>query len=211
MNIPQSGSIRKGCTSVTKIGVILVAIPLVVLSVLILAGWFLVVSDPVKESDAIVLLSGGDHVRLNEALRLYRERKAVYFVLTETGESVSMSDKSATRFMRLELIEKGVASDSILITRGVSTSTSDEARRVKEIMGIYDLQSCIVVTDPYHTFRTRLIFRNVFRTSGMTIRVHPARGHWYHATTWFFSYQGWRMTVQEYIKLFAYLIGLKRG
>ena len=111
MNIPQSGSIRKGCTSVTKIGVILVAIPLVVLSVLILAGWFLVVSDPVKESDAIVLLSGGDHVRLNEALRLYRERKAVYFVMTETGESVSMSDKSATRFMPLELIEKGVASD----------------------------------------------------------------------------------------------------
>jgi uncharacterized SAM-binding protein YcdF (DUF218 family) len=69
--------------------------------------------------------------------------------------------------------------------------------------------SMIVVTDPYHSFRTRLIFREVFRGSGKSIRVRPSSGHWYRSTTWWLSAQGWEATLTEYIKLAGFLVGFR--
>nr|MBP8858361.1 YdcF family protein [Anaerolineaceae bacterium] len=72
-------------------------------------------------------------------------------------------------------------------------------------------QSLIIVTDPFHTFRTRLIFRSVFRDSGIDLYVRPVRNHWYRSTTWWATSQGRQATLSEYIKIIAYFSGLESG
>jgi uncharacterized SAM-binding protein YcdF (DUF218 family) len=66
----------------------------------------------------------------------------------------------------------------------------------------------IVVTDPFHTQRTRMIFREVFDGSGRSVRVHPVPGHWYRSGTWFLSVAGWGNTLREYAKMTGYMLGL---
>ena len=60
---------------------------LLVLAYLILwaAGAFLVVGDRVRPVDVIVLLSGGDEARLEEAVRLYKSGTSNRLLITETG------------------------------------------------------------------------------------------------------------------------------
>jgi uncharacterized SAM-binding protein YcdF (DUF218 family) len=70
-----------------------------------------------------------------------------------------------------------------------------------------DFSNLIVVTDPYHTFRTRLIFRSVFRGSGIKVMVHPISGHWYDSATWFLTPSGWRDTLFEYFKTIGFFLG----
>ena len=82
----------------------------------------------------------------------------------------------------------------------------DEAEAVLRLMRRHDYKTVIVVTDPFHTYRARLIFRDAFRGSGLTVRVHPVTDLWYRSNTWFLSAAGWANTAREYIKLVGYLI-----
>lgn len=189
-------------------GFLLVLLPLLGYWLLVAAGKFLVVSDPVKRSDAIVLLSGGGPERAEEAARIYRDGNVGgKFILTETGHREDGERNS--HILYWQVVYAGVPADYILTTQGRSSSTSDEAQAVLETMQQQGLTSCIVVTDPYHTMRTRLIFRQAMRGSGIRVRVHPASEHWFRAETWFLSRRGWQITTLEYVKLLAYWVGIQ--
>jgi uncharacterized SAM-binding protein YcdF (DUF218 family) len=108
-----------------------------------------------------------------------------------------------------QVIYAGVPAEYIITTQGRSSSTADEALAVRQTMEKLGLKSCIVVTDPYHTMRTRLIFHREFRGSGIRVRVHPVSEHWYRADRWFLSWRGWQTTLLEYVKLIAYLVGIR--
>jgi uncharacterized SAM-binding protein YcdF (DUF218 family) len=69
--------------------------------------------------------------------------------------------------------------------------------------------SAMIITDPYHTFRTRLIFRQVFEGSEVDISVRPVREHWYRSNTWWASLEGWQVTILEYGKLAVHLVGIR--
>jgi len=174
------------------------------------AGALLVVADSPRPADAIVLLSGGGPERITEAARLYRDFKVPRVITTETGVWNDAFEQPATLFIHRELIRQGIPADNIITTSGQANSTFNEARAVREILESRGLTSCIVVTDPFHTFRTRLIFRQVFRGSGISVWVRPAREHWYRSNTWFTTRAGWRITLLEYLKLLAYLLGIRR-
>jgi uncharacterized SAM-binding protein YcdF (DUF218 family) len=66
-----------------------------------------------------------------------------------------------------------------------------------------------VVTDPYHTRRTQFIFDSVFAGSDIQVMIRPVRDHWYQSSTWFFSLNGWRVTITEYGKLCAAWLGIQ--
>lgn len=189
----------------------LLLFPVAAWLVLFATGSLLVVADPVRSSDAIVLLSGGGNERVGEALNLYGQGKGDILILTDTGDVYPGSNIAAVRVLREELLKRGVDEDDILITRGMSTSTYDEARHVLTAMINNELESALVITDPYHVFRTRLLFREVFRGSGIRVLVQPAGDHWYKPATWFFSTRGWRATISEYSKLVALLFGVRGG
>ena len=169
-------------------------------------GAFLITGDRLKKADIVVPLGGGGEWRVQEAVRLINERYATGLVLTEPGE-IEPGQGQGSEHFRMAAIESGLSPHAIEVTQGVQASTRDEAEAVLRLMKQHNYQSVIVVTDPFHTQRARLIFRDAFRGSGLTVRVHPVTNHWYRSDTWFLSADGWANTTREYIKLVGYLIG----
>lgn len=172
-------------------------------------GGFLVVGDPTQNADAVVLLSGGDDARLVEAAQIYQAGLANSLLLTETGTIPEGGGPRASTLLGQQAVAVGVAADAIHSTLGKSASTWDEAAAVLDYCQQEGLKTIIVVTDPYHTRRTQIIFRSVFTGSGITVLVRPARDDWYQSSTWFFSLRGWKTTLTEYAKLTALLVGIQ--
>jgi uncharacterized SAM-binding protein YcdF (DUF218 family) len=173
-------------------------------------GAILVIADPVKKADAIVILSGGDASRMDEAISLYQEKYASTIILTETGSKVSGFDTDYSFEQRLALINAEIPSSAILITPKKSDSTQEEAQAVLNLIGNENTHDIIVVTDSYHTLRTRLIWRDVFRDSGINIIVRPGRESWYKSSSWWLSKDGWEATILEYVKLADFVLFQKR-
>ncbi|MEI8131753.1 MAG: YdcF family protein [Leptolinea sp.] len=168
-------------------------------------GAILVIADPIKRADAVVILSGGDEQRMQEAILLYEEKYAGTIILTETGSKVAGFDTEYSFEQRLALIDAGIPSSAILTTQKHVGSTREEAKAVRSLVGNENTHDIIVVTDSYHTLRTRLIWREIFRDSEINIIVRPGRGSWYKSSTWWLSKVGWEATILEYVKLANYL------
>jgi uncharacterized SAM-binding protein YcdF (DUF218 family) len=204
----------RGCLGKSFVGCssLVIGIPLLLLIIFIGLwglGGILVIADRLQSSDAIVVLSGGDNERVKYAANLYRNGYGRYLILTETGISYPGNPKPATARAIDLAIDQGVPEELILTPEAVVNSTADEAQIVKNTAVASDFTSLIVVTDPYHTFRTRLIFQWIFRGSGIKIMVHPTSAHWYDSMNWFLSLNGWRTTLSEYIKTVGFLIGFR--
>jgi uncharacterized SAM-binding protein YcdF (DUF218 family) len=138
---------------------------------------------------------------------LINDHYGQWLILTEPGETAA-GGEMGSRFFRTVAIEQGLSEHAIMVTDGVQGSTHDEAAAVLQLMQKHQMNSVIVVTDPYHTMRTRIIFRDMFHDSGLTVRVHPIKTHWYRSGTWFLSADGWANTAREYIKLIGYWLGI---
>jgi uncharacterized SAM-binding protein YcdF (DUF218 family) len=172
------------------------------------AGAYLIVADELVPVKAIVVLSGGTEPRMREALRLYEEGFGSIIILTETGGTLRDSEQLYSFDMRIQLMNNGVPSGNIVITEMQVSSTIDEARAVRETLTNQQFPSAIIVTDPYHTRRTRMVFREAFADSPIEIYIRPAGNSWYNSRTWFLNAQGWQFTTLEYIKLVGYQLGL---
>jgi uncharacterized SAM-binding protein YcdF (DUF218 family) len=170
-------------------------------------GSFLIVSSELEYANAIVVLSGGDESRMQEALELYNQNYSNLIILTETGDVVEGYDYLHSFDMRIELLNNGVPSGNILMTDQVATSTEEEAEAVKRLLTNRQLISCIVVTDPYHTRRAYTIFKDTFADTGIKVMIHPTSPHWFNANTWFLKIKGWHFVVLEYIKYLSYKLG----
>ena len=205
----------KGCKGLSLLVIIPILLVILVVAgefILTAAGGILIIADPLRESDAIAVLSGGgDMSRMEEGARLYLEKMGKWLILTEIttreGEKVT---ETTTLFKQIAIAE-GVPNTSILVTSQAAFSTREEALEILKLAQKRDLQSLIIVTDPFHTFRTRLIFRSVFKDSGIDIYVRPVRDHWYRSPTWWATSQGRQATLSEYLKIVAYFSGLESG
>jgi len=195
-----------GCT-----GLVLIIFTSLILLYFLLVGMgnYLVVSDRLQPANAIVVLSGDLGGRMVETASLFKEQVADWVILTETEQPSDNSEieTPSTQAKRLDALHEGIPEESILITTVKSSSTFDEAKAVLSLMQEKNLTSCIVVTDPFHSRRTRMTFSDVFRGSGITVIIHPVADHWYHASTWFLSRKGWINTISEYAKYIGYLAG----
>jgi len=188
---------------------LLVTAPILLYFVLWGVGGILVVGDPVQKAEAVVLLSGGDDARLVEAAKIYQEGLADILLLTETGTIPEGGGPRASSLLGQQAVAAGVAAGAIHTTLGKSASTRDEAAAVLAYCQQEGLRTIIVVTDPYHTRRTQIVFRSIFMGSGINVLVRPVRDHWYQSSTWFFSLRGWKTTLTEYAKLSALLFGIQ--
>ena len=175
---------------------------LVVLEIILWGiGGILVVADPLVESDAGAILSGGDSTRLKEAASLYWDGYIDYLILTETGITNQELNTNYSSLIRMQAIEMGFPSTAILITNIEVQNTADESRAVLQMARDNGFTSLIIITDPFHTLRTRLIFNKTFKDSGISICVRPARDHWYQSDTWWLTSRGIKATINEYVRL----------
>ncbi|HWR66973.1 MAG TPA: YdcF family protein [Bellilinea sp.] len=176
--------------------------------VLVVIGLLLVSSDVTRKADAIVLLSGGGKTRNAAAVALFKDSAAETIVLTQTSGPGSLSTMTETRS---QLMKGGVPSYMIQTAYGTATSTFDEARQVAKLAKSAGFKSVLIVTDPYHSLRARILFAGELGTEGVKVRVVAATDHWYKPISWMFSREGWRVTATELVKIGAIIFGMRGG
>ena len=166
---------------------------------LVSIGAVLIVADPITQVDAVVALSGGDGDRLALAIDMHKRGLAPSLVITDTT-------RGANRLLKNEAEAGGFPEDEIYVTDMQVGSTVDEARAVRSFAQDQGWDSLMIVTDPFHSFRTRFIFRRELRNSDIDIYIRPVVGHWFRSSTWFFRLEGWRFAFLEIVKFFSYLL-----
>jgi len=173
------------------------------------ARW-LVIEDPVPPSDVVVALGGGDGERLHAAIGLYRTGMARSLLIVGSNIpllKVYTNEDSLTQgeAKRRIAVRRGVPTDSVFVAMG-PTSTLEEAARVLEEARLRQWHSIIVVTDPFHTRRSRATFRTIFRDSGIDVFVYhlPEGRSAQSISRWWRRESDFMAVSTETLKLFFY-------
>ncbi|MDR3574001.1 MAG: YdcF family protein [Anaerolineaceae bacterium] len=206
------GSYFQSCRGLACLGTLILCGTAAAYLALWAMGGFLIVSDPLVKSDAVLVLSGGgDLDRLQEAVKIYKAKYAPLLILTETGETVPSLNTPYSAVVREDAMGMGVAPGDITITDRTVSSTYEEARVTYKLLLKNGMKSVIVVTDPFHSRRAQVIFDDVFKSSDIKVTIHPVSADWYRASTWWMSSSGRLDTLLEYSKLVGYLAGFKQA
>jgi uncharacterized SAM-binding protein YcdF (DUF218 family) len=145
-------------------------------------GRYLVATDPLERADAIVILSGHGSVRGAKAAELYHQKWAPRILITKEGFPYRESEWARYGVVFPEtdaatvtvLKSLAVPAADIEILDGYNDSTVEEAWRYLHYMQARGLNRLILVTSSFHTRRSRMIFRRVFRGSKISISAQPA-------------------------------------
>lgn len=132
-------------------------------------------SDQARPVDAIVVLGAAQYdgrpspqlaARLDQVVRLWPQDLAPLVIVTggnQPGDRFTEAEASANY-----LVDRGVPESAILLEDAGST-TYESLEDVAEILEARGLDSVLIVTDPYHALRSRLIAQEV----GMVAYVSP--------------------------------------
>ncbi len=196
--------------------ILLVTVSIILISailipfILIGAGYYLVVRDPITSSSVVAVLSGGGIERMDHASDLILRDYAKRLIITETGSMDPLTNTRVSRIMEDQAAQRGVRKVFIYVTEGEAKSTREEAIAIKTLAVEKNWEKLIIVTDSFHSRRTKIIFMDTFRGSGIRISVNPvdAEDYWYHPATWWMDSQARQATIYEYIALVSYKLGL---
>jgi uncharacterized SAM-binding protein YcdF (DUF218 family) len=148
---------------------------LVTLVLVMVAGWALCLASihlwgrrsETPKSDAIVVLGAAQYdgrpspvlkARLDHAIALYERGVAPVIIMTggqAPGDTVSEAVVS-----RRYAIRNGVPAGAILTERGGMT-TVESMEAVSRLMGTRDMRTAVLVSDPFHMLRLKLLARQV--------------------------------------------------
>jgi uncharacterized SAM-binding protein YcdF (DUF218 family) len=148
---------------------------LLTLGLVLLAGWALCVASihlwgrrsETPKSDAIVVLGAAQYdgrpspvlkARLDHAIRLYEQGVAPVIIMTggqAPGDTVSEAVVS-----RRYAVKQGVPAGAILTERGGMT-TVESMEAVSRLMRTREMETAVMVSDPFHMLRLKLLARQV--------------------------------------------------
>jgi len=132
-------------------------------------------SDHIGPVDAIVVMGAAQYdgrpspqlaARLDHAAELWPQGNAPLVVVTggnRPGDRFTEAEASASY-----LEERGVPTGSVLL-EGAGTNSYESLRGVADLLSARGLHDVLIVTDPYHALRSKLIAEQV----GLTAHVSP--------------------------------------
>lgn len=103
------------------------------------------------QADAIVVLAGGKG-RVEEGVRLFRERRASWLFLVGVDPTVRKSD--------LYRPKPGDPSADNVILEKMSRNTLENAIYGRDILAEHKVRSVLLITSRYHLKRSAILFRN---------------------------------------------------
>jgi uncharacterized SAM-binding protein YcdF (DUF218 family) len=147
-----------------------------VAALLALAGWALCIAaihlwgrrDEARPADAIVVLGAAHYdgrpspvfrARLDHAIQLHRDGVAP--VLIVTGGRAAGDTVSEAVVARRYAIRQGVDESAILVERGAGMTTVESMEAVARLMSGRGMESAVLVSDPFHMLRLKLLSRQV--------------------------------------------------
>ena len=183
-------------------------------------GGLLYHEDELEPADAIAVLSGGALDREVETADLFAAGYAPVVVLTRTPEPAVIAELQARGLdvgtqleRRLDYLEAlGVPREAITVLQRPVESTHAEAELIAEWAEAREIERIIVVTDGYHTSRSRLVFARILRDRPTEVLVRPSSTSRFNAATWWHGRSDLRdglFELQKYVYYrFAYLLRL---
>lgn len=183
---------------------------------------FLLVKDDLEKADCIVLLRGDDYFRLRKAVELFRQgysknivvsviSEKAYFVRFNLDRKISGLDRFSEKELLLKYFEYfGKNSENVIFTPFKITSTFEEAFAAKALLLQKRFRSLILVTNVYHMRRALILFKWVFRGTGIKIYHVTAETETevYDPEHWWRRARDVKSMITEYISLFFNLLKL---
>lgn len=170
-------------------------------------GLALVVSDPLAPADAVAPLAGGTD-RARYAIALQRSGAAPWLVASDI-RLLGPLGRLGSEQTRTIAAAAGLLPWHIYETDRVVRSTYQELLAIRALAERQGWRSLIIVTSPEHTRRTRIMANEAFRASGISVRVRPVEGHGYDPARWWRDERERTLTLTEYPKLLAFLLGYR--
>lgn len=189
-------------------------------------GTLLLVKDNLQKADCIMPLKGC-YYKYKKTVELYNEGYAKSIVVTVLPdqeefvkyfyfrEKVLGLEEINDREFTLRALEYfGKDSNGVYFTESEVTSTYDEVVAVRDLMLKKGFKSLIVVTSTYHMRRALMIFKLVFRGSGIKIYNCTAKNELYDPTRWWRKEIDVKIVSSEYLSIafnIFYHFILKKG
>jgi uncharacterized SAM-binding protein YcdF (DUF218 family) len=176
---------------------------------------YLIISDALEKADAIAVLSGEAPTRCHKAAALFLHGWAPSILVTKSYYPDEAHVLRGYGVWELESHEKCLAvlrfhhvpDRAIEILDGYNESTADEAIRLRHYLHERGIERLIVVTSNYHTRRSRLLFRRVFRDTGIQITVQAAPANFsFDPNAWWTRRKDRTVLLLEYQKLLFYAV-----
>jgi uncharacterized SAM-binding protein YcdF (DUF218 family) len=164
-------------------------------------GYALVINDRLQKADMIVVLGGGNGDRERTGARLYKEGYAPLVVTT--GEPLKIPSIDDTPFAKFsaDYLKKLGVPEAAILQLPESTSTCDDARLTLGVLPS-GAKRIIVVSDPFHTRRSQLIFNGRFKNQVEVIMV-AASPSWFDPSRWWMRESGIIAVGSEYLKFIS--------
>jgi uncharacterized SAM-binding protein YcdF (DUF218 family) len=159
-------------------------------------GNFLIVNEAPQKSDVIIVLAGPSFAMTGErvayAAELYQSAYADKVLLS--------GDKP---YMTQQAISNGIPANALLL-EDQSETTFENAEYSLKIVRAQGYRSAIVVTSPYHTLRSSIIFAHFFKGVHLTICPVPYRPTM--TQSWWKNNSSAEFVMSEYLKLVWYYV-----
>lgn len=177
------------------------------------AAEFLIVSEPIQKTDAIIVLSGSAtfRERAQHAGELFKAGRANRIVLTNDNlkSGWSMAAQRNPYYHELakeELRRVGVPDENIETMMVPIVGTYDEALKLRDYCEKESLNSIVVVTSAYHSRRALWTFRKVFNETRKQVGIDPVAAgiETPSPSTWWLHRFGWDLVAREYVKIVGY-------
>lgn len=196
---PERGGILTRLVALLFLAALLVVLFFFRFDLMAAAGRWLVVSDTLEPSNAIIQLSGDNYYadRAARAAQLYKAGWAP-LIVASGGEIRPYLSECQLEEHDLEL--DGVPASAILPFVQNDLYTLKEARDLLQLCRQKKWTRVIVVTSNFHTRRARYIFHHVFPRS-ITVRVTPANDVDFNPTGWWKTRHGDKIFFREYAAL----------
>jgi uncharacterized SAM-binding protein YcdF (DUF218 family) len=163
------------------------------------AADFLVFKNPPQKSDLIVVATPF-RPRFSHALELFKQGYAQQILLTGDNRIKTLQNgKTTSGLAKEEAIELGVPESSIHVKH--STGTRTDAVQAKSLMLSLGLKSALVISDPYNMRRLSMIFKNVFKGSGLKLTLATTDQKRNDPDYWWLSSNSFIYVIKEWIKL----------
>lgn len=176
-------------------------------------GWLDVGTAP-GPCDFVMVLGGGPTTRPFVAAALVRRGLARTVLVPHmrrprAGEEVFLPPEDET--VREVLLRRGVRADQVRIVGQECEHTEAEARALKECLDREPGTTAAVVTDAFHTRRTRWVFCRVMGADAGRLRFVSAPTDAFDPSSWWRTEAGLSAVLGEYLKGLAYVLYYGRG
>ncbi len=173
-----------------------------------LSRWLNVGESP-DCADHVMILPGDETLRPLVGAAIFNSGLARNVLVPVTRVSADEKDGISlptSEIVRHILKHRGIPNEKILSLPGASRTTFDDARALAAYLESKPQDTVIVITNAFHSRRTRYIFRQVLGPMSGRLRFVAAPNPGFADDNWWQTRSGVRIVLSENLKLAFYLV-----